>query len=163
MIIGIDPGLTGAIAYLTEDGRFFKVADMWVTQAGSSRKVKNEVNAAAVFAELRTLPVPSIVVIERVHSMPKMASQTVFSMGDSFGVVRAVAASLGIPTVFVEPKEWNKHFGLGKDKEESRALAVQLFPEAPLSLVKHHNRAESMLIALWYVHTNDHKLHRIVD
>lgn len=150
MISAVDPGLTGAIGYIHDQGDFYKVSDMAVTQAGQGRKVKNEVNAAALFAELRTLVIPSTIVIERVHSMPKMASQTVFSMGDSFGVVRAVAASLGIPTVFVDPREWKKHFGLGKDKEQSRALAVQLFPTAPLSRVKDHNRAESLLIARWY-------------
>jgi len=153
MILGIDPGLTGAIGYLQDEGDFFAVQDMHVTQAGAGRKVKNEVNAAALWAELRTLVIPSTVVIERVHSMPKMASQTVFSMGDSFGVVRAVVASLGIPTVFVDPREWKKHFGLGKDKEASRALAVQLFPTAPLHLIKHHNRAESLLISRWYFET----------
>ena len=154
MIVGIDPGITGAVGILNDDGTFFSVLDIPTIQAGGGRKVKNECNPVPVFEELKKLPVPSIVAIERVHSMPKMASQTVFSMGDSFGVVRAVVASLGIPTVFVEPREWKKHFGLGKDKEQSRAKANHLFPYAPLSLVKHHNRAESLLIARWYFETH---------
>lgn len=149
MIIGIDPGLTGSVGYLHDNGDFLSVFDMPVAQAGRGRKVKNEVNAAALFAELRTVPIPSVVVIERTHSMPKMASQTVFSMGDSFGVVRAVVASLGIPAVFVDPREWKKHFKLTSDKEQSRAMAIQLFPSAPLSRVKDHNRAESLLIGRW--------------
>ena len=153
MLLAVDPGLTGAIAFLHDDGTFYKVEDMAVTQAGRGRKVKNEVNAAALYAQLHGLPVPSTVVIERVHSMPKMASGTVFSMGDSFGVVRGVTAALGIPTVFVDPREWKKHFGLSSDKEQSRAKAVQLYPTAPLSRVKDHNRAESILICRWYWET----------
>jgi crossover junction endodeoxyribonuclease RuvC len=155
MILAIDPGLTGALGFLNEDGTFHNVEDITTVQAGMGRKVKNEVNASDLFTKMGKLPVPSVVVIERVHSMPKMASQTVFSMGDSFGVVRAVAATLGIPTVFVDPRDWKKHFGLTSDKEQSRAKAVQLFPTAPLSRVKDHNRAESLLIARWLFETRN--------
>ncbi len=40
-----------------------------------------------------------------------------------------------------------KHYKLGKDKELAIALAIQLFPKAPLSRKKDHNRAEALLIA----------------
>lgn len=153
MIVGIDPGLTGAVGFLNDDGTFHKVEDITTIQAGMGRKVKNEVNAYDLFTKMTKLPASSVVAIERVHSMPKMASQTVFSMGDSFGVVRAVAALLTSPTVFVDPRDWKKHFGLTSDKEQSRAKAVHLFPSAPLSRVKDHNRAESLLIARWLFET----------
>jgi hypothetical protein len=44
---------------------------------------------------------------------------------------------------------WKKHFKLERDKELSRAMAVRLFPEAPLNLKKYSDRAEALLMARW--------------
>ncbi len=45
MIIGIDPGLTGAIAFLNDDGRFYSVKDIPIFASGKNRKVKKEISA----------------------------------------------------------------------------------------------------------------------
>jgi hypothetical protein len=51
------------------------------------------------------------------------------------------------------PVQWKKHFKLTSDKEMSRALAIRMFPEAPLNLKKHSDRAESLLMARWLYET----------
>jgi hypothetical protein len=48
---------------------------------------------------------------------------------------------------------WKRHFKLGSDKEFSRALAVRLYPSAPLNLKKHADRAEALLMARWFYET----------
>ena len=72
-----------------------------------------------------------------------------FSLGDSFGCARAVVAACRFELVYVTPAQWKKHFSLGSDKELARALAVRAFPQAPLTLKRHADRAEALLMARW--------------
>lgn len=151
--IGIDPGLSGAVGVLV-DGNFHKVLDIPTTLRGSG-SVKYEIDAAGLRREILDSYYPSDdkveVLLERVNAMPGQGVSSVFSLGDSFGVCRAVVSSLKLPLHLVPPAKWKKHFGLNSDKEKSRALAAKLFPEAPLHLKKHADRAEALLMAryLW--------------
>jgi len=91
-------------------------------------------------------------VIERPIAMPNLPAQTIASQFDTFGVLRSVlACRMREPLVFVTPNEWKKHFGLHREKDASRRVAVSLYPSAPVGRVKDHNRAESILIAHWYL------------
>jgi crossover junction endodeoxyribonuclease RuvC len=149
IIIGVDPGLTGAIALL-RDGEYYDLMDMPVIAKGGSGKVKYEVSPVAVTQYLRSKITPidgCAAILERVNSMPGQGAATVFSLGDSFGCVRAVLAAFGSSYREVTPTVWKKHFGLSTDKEQSRALASKLFPQAELHLKKHHDRAEALLMA----------------
>ena len=152
--IGIDPGLSGAIGLL-RDGKYFDVVDIPTTLRGSG-SVKYEIDAAGMrrlllTAKSMTNDADHEVLLERVNAMPGQGVSSVFSLGDSFGVCRAVVSSLNVPLHLVPPAKWKKYFELDSDKEKSRALATKLFPEAPLHLKKHADRAEALLMAryLW--------------
>jgi crossover junction endodeoxyribonuclease RuvC len=152
--IGIDPGLSGAVAFLYEDQA--KIWDIPTILKGSG-SVKQEINASAMFDYLRDIKVRIAggqiqAALERVNSMPGQAASSTFSLGDSFGVCRATLASAGIPTTYVTPQSWKKHFNLSKEKEEARALAIKLYPSVELHLKKHIDRAESLLIATYLKH-----------
>jgi len=155
VIVGVDCGLTGAVSLIDEmEGTYFSVVDIPTIQsASSSRKVKNEINPAGLREIFATITVPSIAVVERTSAMPGQGVSSMFSMGDSFGVVRGVLSALCVPIVYVAPVVWKKHFKIGSDKERARALAISYFPNAPLSRKKDHNRAESLLLARWYFET----------
>lgn len=168
-IIGIDPGLTGCIALLNQPrkaGRtsLCELVDMpIVARGGGGAKVRNEVDPAALNRVLQKWAVDyiaegAIAVIEYQASRPLSGSGVIFSMGDTFGCIRAIVAVQGWPTHFVTPGSWKKYYGLahikGEDKtttqikkERSRAKAVQLYPKAPLERAKDHNRAEAILLA----------------
>ena len=148
--IGIDPGLSGAIGVL-RDGAYVAVLDM-PTVAKGSGSVKNEVDPAGLATLLRQhAPAQEAVavVLERVNAMPGQGSSSIFSLGDSFGCARAVVAACRFELTYVTPVKWKKHFALTSDKELGRALAVRLFPDAPLNLKKHADRAEALLMARW--------------
>ena len=155
MIVGVDCGLTGAVSFIDEmEGTYFSVVDIPISQsASSSRKVKNEINPSGLREIFSTIPVPSIAVVERTSAMPGQGVSSMFSMGDSFGVVRGVLSALCVPIIYVPPMVWKKHFKIGSDKERARALAISYFPTAPLARKKDHNRAESLLLARWYYET----------
>lgn len=153
MIIGIDPGISGAIAAVTDHGNMvIAVHDMPVVVSAVKSRTAHEVDAAGLALILRSLDLAAVksVVIERVHAMPGQGVSSMMSLGDSKGVVRGVCAALGLPIEYVEPQRWKKHAGLmGSDKDASRCLALQLWPSMAesLKLKKHHGRAEALLIA----------------
>lgn len=147
-ILGIDPGLTGAIAIVNADG--FIVEDMPVMANGTSAKVRNVVNAAELARVLRPhADRIRVAYVERVSTMPGQGVASQGSLMHSAGVVEGVLAALGISLVLVTPGKWKKAMGLANDKEASRALAQRLFPDAPLGRKKDHGRAEALLIATY--------------
>ncbi len=146
IIVGIDPGITGAIAFV-DHHRNYNVEDIPVMAKGKgTSKVRNQVNGAALKSLLMTEPVGRVC-IERVSSMPGQGAASIFSLGDTFGCIRGVCAALGLPVDIITPQQWKKHYKLGSDKEVVRAKAIELFPDAPLGRKKDHNRAEALLIA----------------
>jgi crossover junction endodeoxyribonuclease RuvC len=93
-------------------------------------------------------------VIEDVHAMPGKGNspQTGYSLGHSRATIESVLALVGFVqhTSAVQPQTWKRAFALsGKGKPESLEMARRLYPAAAhdLRLVKHHNRAESVLLA----------------
>jgi crossover junction endodeoxyribonuclease RuvC len=151
LIVGIDPGITGAIATLDHTG-LLAVDDMPTMACGKGAgKRKRQVNAAGLSALLKERVSGRsdevLVVLERVASMPGQGVAGVFSLGDTFGCIRGVVAAEGYPLELVTPQAWKKRFGLNSDKEQARAKSIELYPSAPLSRVKDHGRVEAILIA----------------
>lgn len=148
-IIGIDPGLTGAIACLHADtGALIWVEDMPV--------IDKRINAAAL-GDLLDPEVGAMVVVEAVHAMPKQGVSSSFNFGHSLGVIHGVIGALALPQCNVTPQEWKKHHRLiGTTKGASRQRATELYP-AHASLfarVKDDGRAEAVLIARWWIDTH---------
>jgi hypothetical protein len=71
------------------------------------------------------------------------------------GVWLGLLAALALPHTRVRPALWKRVMGVGKDKEQARLRAMQLYPDADLRRRKDHNRAESILLAVYgrRVHT----------
>ena len=150
LTVGIDPGLTGAVAFL-RNGEYYSLFDIPTTLKGSG-SVKQEVEPGGLkrmFLERLEGREDVAIALERVSAMPGQGSSSVFSFGDTYGCCRSVASLTGYPLHLVTPTTWKKHFGLGRDKEESRALASRLLPGAELHLKKHADRSEALLMARW--------------
>lgn len=145
-ILAIDPGLTGALAlYFPDAPERVSVYDMPV--------VDGEVNPAALAARIRQYA-PTHAVIEQVGPMPRDGSKQAFRFGMAYGAARTAVAILEVPLTLVTPAAWKRAYRLagGPDgKEQSRALALRLFPASAdaFALVKHHGRAEAALLARW--------------
>lgn len=146
IFIGIDPGLYGAVGVLTENGP--AVFDMPTILKGASGTVKFEIDAGALHRIISPYT-GARAALERVSSRPENAGASVFSLGDSYGVARAILASTNCATTYVTPQAWKKHFKLTSDKEESRAMAARLYPTVDLHLKKYADRAEALLIATY--------------
>ena len=147
MIIGIDPGVDGAIAVLDDDFTYYSVWDMPTMALSKNKRQVNGAELAEMLKRRESLP-HLVAYVERVGSMPHQGVASMFNFGVSYGVVLGVLATLSIPMVLITPGVWKKRAGLtGKPKEMARTLAQQLYPQAPLGRKRDIGRADALLIA----------------
>lgn len=126
MIIAIDPGVTGCLTALDEDGDIVSHLQMPTIKVGT----KNRVNSAEVAAWVKGLPEISHCYLEKVGAMPGQGTSSMFSFGHSAGIVEGIVSAIGIPLTLVTPQAWKKHAGLiGSEKDAARSRCVQLYPE----------------------------------
>lgn len=150
IVAGIDPGITGALALVNAArGEVIEVADFPVLD-GNSRKEPNEAELIALLVAWRERGC-SLVVYEAQQAFPQQGRSSCFSLGVTYGVVRAALAASGIPREPVNPRTWKKAMGLTSDKADSRMVALRLFPGATalLGRRKDEGRAEAMLLAAY--------------
>jgi crossover junction endodeoxyribonuclease RuvC len=155
-IIGIDPGLSGAIAIL-EDNKIKNLFDMPVMPEG--KKNKRQLNSA----QLVKLITDSIskdeevsVVVEQVNAMPGQGVTSMFNFGQTFGAIKGICAAMGLPIYFVRPSKWKKHFELiNSSKDASRTKAIEMYPSISdrLSRKKDVNKSDAILIARFFCET----------
>lgn len=151
IVIGIDIGLTGAVAFV--DHRGCVIADL-------PAPVDKQLEGRPLLDLLRS-QVPAgmtaMAIIEAIRARPmgnggahgnSMHSQG--SLMHSLGVVQAVLSIAGIRCHKVEPQTWKRHYGLIKAKKEAALpIARSLYPGSlpMLTRLKDHNRADAVLIA----------------
>jgi crossover junction endodeoxyribonuclease RuvC len=142
VILGVDPGASGAIAFYRPD----RPADIEVYD---TPLIDGQVDAAALGRLVRAAGATEAMV-ERVGAMPKQGVSSTFKFGMAYGAVLAACGVLMLPLRQETPGRWKKHFRLDADKEKARALAIRTWPSSPdFSRKKDHGRAEAALIALF--------------
>jgi hypothetical protein len=150
MHIGIDPGLSGAVAVLAADGNLVALCDTPVLTLSISRGSRQEYDVPGLCTLLAPYAGPqSHVLIEEAQSMPGQGVRSTWTTGYGYGLWIGVLAALQMPYTPVRPVVWKKAFSLGKDKEASRLRAMQLYASADLRLKKHHGRAGALLLAYY--------------
>jgi crossover junction endodeoxyribonuclease RuvC len=149
IIIGIDPGITGAIAVIERTDKsecIVDVIDLPIVGDGARKRILvpelmrfiTAANAAAAF-------------IEDVHAMPREGVASAFKFGRAVRAIEATIACVAVPSRLVQPKQWKKHFSLhGPDKEPSRQLVISRLPQQTNFFARKcdHGRAEAVHRAL---------------
>ena len=142
--IGIDPGATGAIAFLNPyDNALVKVFDFDDPEALSHLQWVAETSPSLVKA-----------VIEKVNSMPGQGVSSTFKFGENFGRWQGRLEALMLPFDYVTPQKWKKvMFDSAAKSSDLKAMSVsrtlRIFPQMAgfLKRKKDHNRAEALLLA----------------
>lgn len=150
LVLGVDPGLSGAVAVLDGDSVLY-LEDLPTVQFSNAR-IKNRVDGASLAAMLAPYADRiRLAVVERVGARPGEAASGAFCFGYTSGVIHGVLGALRIPVELPMPVTWKKAMGLGKDKDLSRSRAIELYPSmAPLlTRKKDHDRAEAILLATY--------------
>lgn len=144
MIVGIDPGKTGAIAAINELGQLSGVCSVPL-----DGKHVNHTRWAAQW-KLYMSPATHIY-IEQVGARPGQGVTSMFNFGSTYGFALGLVNFLQIPYTMVTPQKWRGVLGIpnGADKGASRVRACSLFPDhaKEFARVKDDGRAEAALIA----------------
>lgn len=133
IIIGVDPGQAGGIAYIFESGTVeaYKMPE-------TERDVYDLLEMPGVDYEIG-------VFLESVHSMPGQGVSSSFKFGRGYGFLRGIVTALKYPLHDVTPQKWQKAIGClsGGDKNVTKQKAQQLFPHLKIT----HATADALLIA----------------
>jgi len=130
-ILGIDPGASGGIAWISEDGTHVRAAKMPDTNHDLANILQEYPSRLAI--------------LERVSSRPGQGVSSTFKFGTNFGLIQGVLSALVIPYELVTPTVWQKAMGcLSKgDKNVTKAAAQRLFPSLKIT----HATADALLLA----------------
>jgi crossover junction endodeoxyribonuclease RuvC len=140
VIIGIDPGLEGAVVALYLDGgarvRMADTPNVRTSDArGRERRVYDEAEMARVLrgmaCSIEGGDLPEVhAFIEQVHAMPKQGVASSFTFGMGYGIWLGILAALRIPHTRVTPQRWVKAVAADAPKTDQAmvALAGRLYP-----------------------------------
>lgn len=144
-ILGIDPGLSGALALYDPTDGALEVVDMPTLQL--KKRVVDEYALARIIdnwsSRIRE------VWLEQVGTRPGEGAVGAFSFGRGYGLIRGVCAANFLTIIDVTPATWKGAMKVRGDKDASRAAASALFPRQSglFARVKDDGRAEAVLIA----------------
>lgn len=162
LTIGIDVGITGALATLDERGQLCYLADLPISINGKMKWI-NGAEFLRLLFKARNVSRPARVIVEHVHAMPQLPGRESFggvisahSTGLTLGSILSIIQVAELPLQLVTPMKWKRALGLvmpkttsTERKTASLEKARALFPKAALSRFKDHGRAEAILIAHW--------------
>ena len=157
-ILGIDPGITGGAAVLSEEGRLLACCRVpVVTGVVTNKKI---IDARTLVSDLREFAPFGQAVIEMVHAMPRQGVASMFSFGRATGALEAVCQCTALDVKWVVPQVWKAHFGLlGLGKFASLVAVAKLYPAAKevfgvsWDVKANIGAAEAVLIARWHLDT----------
>lgn len=156
-ILGIDPGLGGALALYQPQHPIFaagyaEVIDMPTHTITVNGKQKRQIDLyqLARWIDMHSSDI-SLAVIEDPHALPGQGVTSSFNFGAACGIAQMAAASAMIPMHLVRPATWKKAMNLTADKDASRRRASMLFPQhsANWARAKDDGRAEAVLLAYY--------------
>lgn len=117
--IGIDPGKSGALAYIMGDGTVNVIPF-------DERLYKFAMQGIAA------VPDKAVCCLEHVNAMPGQGVTSMFTFGANYGFIQGMLQALEIPYELIRPQKWKKEFGITGDKNTSIAVCKRLFPDVSL-------------------------------
>ncbi len=150
LVLGIDPGVSGAVALLTAEGALIDVVDMPTLADGTAGR--RAINAPLLAAQVRVWG-PGLAYCEFVGARPGEGAVGAFSFGRCRGVIEGTLGALAVPVQMVAPAWWKRRVGIppGADKKDAaRSEAIRRWPAkaALFARKKDDGRAEAALIAV---------------
>ena len=131
--LGVDPGGSGAMGLVDEDGHYVS-------------HIKLKETERDVYEWLREYKrVIKYAVLEKVHSRPGQGVKSVFKFGTSYGFCRGLLVASGVRFEVSTPQKWMKAMKCMTkgDKNVTKAAAQCLWPNVKII----HANADALLIA----------------
>jgi crossover junction endodeoxyribonuclease RuvC len=145
IILAIDPGITGALAFYDPAKKTLVVHDM--------PTLDGDVNPHSIAEYIRNAS-PNVAIIEQASPMPKEGVRSVWRFASAFTTVCVATKLQRVPLYLVPPAKWKRAMNLkgGKEgKEQARERAIDAFPGYAdnFRLKKDHGRAEAVMLAVY--------------
>ena len=147
IFVGIDPGVTGAVAFLSETSRILYATAVPTLTLTKSRRQIDGVELTRQLLTLREPGIETFITIEDVHAFPGQGVTSMFSFGKSFGQILGIIEALGLRYQLVLPTRWQKLLfsgTAGEPKTRSRLAAHRLWPS---NTSKHDGITDALLLA----------------
>lgn len=148
--LGVDPGLSGALAFYDPNTNDLIIHDMPVHEIVKNKKTKRQLDLYQLGILMDSMAnVTKHAFIEAPSAMPGQGVTSSFAFGFGCGCAQMVVAANLIPMTLYAPAVWKKAMGLSSSKDEARRMASMLMPKhAKLwPLKKDDGKAESALLA----------------
>ncbi len=149
LILGVDPGLSGAMALYNP--MLDSVVDVWdmPTHELKGRRFIDIYQLADIVSKFAKEV--KIAIIEELSSMPRDGVKQAFKLGQGHGIITGIVAANMVPIQPVTPSVWKAQMGLSHDKDLSRKKASYMFPKESVrfSKKKDDGRAEAVLLAVF--------------
>jgi crossover junction endodeoxyribonuclease RuvC len=138
--IGIDPGKSGALAYIIND----EDVNVIPFDEGNYRLVIRSI--------VEKYGVNVRCCVESVSAMPGQGVTSMFNFGKGFGWILGTLEAYSVPYELIRPQKWKKEFSVTSDKNTSIEVCKRLFPNVsllPTERCKKDNdgMAEALLLA----------------
>jgi hypothetical protein len=151
--IGLDPGLSGAIAVI---GDMLAVHDTPTTVVKSGKKNKTMYIESEIVNILSSYKAEEIAMVglERQFPMQGQGVSSTFQTGMGFGMWIGILTALKLPFNLITSQKWKKAMldGMGKEKAASCVRAQQLYPDIQLFTPRGRaldGRGDALLIATY--------------
>lgn len=143
-IVGIDPGLTGAIAMLRDD----LIGGLVIFDMPVIDKQIDPYELGRILCDLGPV---DLVAVESQQAFPRQGGSSSFKTGVGYGVLIGQLALLERPVIHVTPAKWTRALAVGADKGTHRRRALDQWPAHSdlFRRVKDDGRADAALIAWW--------------
>lgn len=124
MIIGIDPGQKGGVAFCWNGGEDYDAHVMPQTRRQLYNLIWEHIHG---FSSVKA-------VVESVHSMPGQGVSSTFKFGKGCGEILGILTALGAEIIEPTPQAWKKVVLAGTDKSKDAAIQVaeNLYPDIQL-------------------------------
>jgi hypothetical protein len=164
--LGIDPGLSGGIAFVSECGKS-RVLGTPVYSILKNNKNKKEYDISKMILAIRAVSSKKVVACQELtHAMPGNGNVSMYSFGRGHGLWEGIVRCHDIPVVFYNPQQWKKTYPTLQNfakptnsiekqrnktlaKKEAINLAKNMFLDS-CNLIKNASddgKAEALLIA----------------
>jgi len=135
VIIGIDPGARGAVAFVDSGYGFLKL-DSFETTYDLYKAINNYA--------------PKHIFLEKAQTMPRQGIVSAFTYGSGYGKILGMLEIAQLPFTLVHPRQWSRAMHVGTSSKEkakirSREAFQRIFPT--MAHIKHDGVIDAMLIA----------------
>ena len=155
-VLGIDPGLDGALVLVRSDVRhngsqITAFCDMPTIDVVIGGRAKRRIDPVALVDWLVGCGQVDLVVLEEVASSPQMGVASSFAFGEGYGLIQGILTTLQRSYQLVRPQVWCKELGVVRDKGRHRQMASRLYPSDTglFTRVKDNGRADAALLATY--------------